>query len=160
MSSVDYIIRPATAADASAISNIVTGWAIHYLADPAAEDAQPFVESLAPGPTAERIGAPEFRYFVAQDSLGVCGVIAMREGNRIHHLFIRPDANGKGIARALWGHARAASGHTIFFVNSAPPAVPVYERFGFVVAGELQSRHGLEFIAMEFHPDQVRASDV
>ncbi|MES2128512.1 MAG: GNAT family N-acetyltransferase [Pseudomonadota bacterium] len=146
----DYSIRPAIADDAAAISQIVSGWAHHYLADPAAEDAQPFLASLAPAPTAERIGAAEFRYFVAQDATGVCGVIAMRDGNRIHHLFIRADANGKGIARALWEHARNASGHTSFFVNSAPPAIPVYERFGFVVVGAQQTRHGLDFVPMEF----------
>jgi len=151
---MSFVIRPATASDADAISRLVTGWAHHYLEDPVPPEAAIFLASLTPTATAERITAENFRYYVAQGNEGVDGVIAIRNGSHLYHLFVRAEAHGQGIARALWEHAKARSGHSgSFVVNSSLPAIPVYERFGFVAKAEPQSANGLVFVPMEYVRD-------
>ncbi|RNF84164.1 GNAT family N-acetyltransferase [Montanilutibacter psychrotolerans] len=147
---MDFIIRQAVETDAHAISGLVTGWAHHYLEDPDLPEASSFLASLTPASTAERIATGEFKYYVALDDLGVCGVIAIRDTSHLYHLFVRGDAHGRGIARALWEHAKALSGSTRFIVNSSLPAVPVYERFGFVAKDTPQSARGLTFVPMAY----------
>ena len=101
--------------------------------------------------TAERITAQDFRYYIAQGADSVDGVIAMRNGCHLYHLFVRAQAHGQGIARALWEHAKAQSGRTGgFVVNSSLPAIPVYERFGFVAKAGPQTANGLVFVPMEY----------
>jgi GNAT superfamily N-acetyltransferase len=151
-----FAIRPAIASDAEAISHLVTGWAHHYLKDPPPPEAATFLASLTISATAERIAAENFRYYVAQGVDGLDGVIAIRNGSHLYHLFVRSEAHGQGVARALWEHAKAQSGQSRFVVNSSLPAVPVYERFGFVVKDAPQSGNGLVFVPMEYgHEDSL-----
>ena len=118
--------------------------------DPAPAEAIPFLATLTPTATAERINAPNFGYYVAESLAGLCGVIALFEKSRLHHLFVRPDAHKQGVARALWEYAKSQSGSSTFVVNSSLPAIPVYERFGFVIRGAPQSKNGLMFVPMEY----------
>lgn len=106
-----------------------------------------------PSATAERIDAPSFGYYVAEGQAGLCGVIALREQSHLHHLFVRSDAHKQGVARALWEHAKSESDSSKLFVNSSLPAVPVYERFGFVAKDAPQSKNGLVFVPMEYVDD-------
>jgi GNAT superfamily N-acetyltransferase len=146
----DVVIRPAVESDAGSISSLVTGWAHHYLAHPIPPEAAQFLDSLTPAATAERIRSDKFAYYVAVDGDGIRGVIAIREGFHLYHLFVRADSQGKGVARALWEHARSRCGSSVFVVNSSLPAVAVYERFGFVVKDGPQSANGLTFVPMEY----------
>ena len=66
------------------------------------------------------------------------------------HLFVRADSHGRGLARALWEHAKSRSDSTTFVVNSSLPAVAVYQRFGFVVKDGPQAASGLTFVPMEY----------
>lgn len=150
---MNFIIRPAKAADAGGISQLITGWALHYLEDPASPEAAPFLATLTPSATVQRIDAPDFRYYVAEGPVGLCGVIALRATSHLYHLFVRTDAHKQGVARALWEHAKSRSGSSTFMVNSSLPAVPVYERFGFVATGSPQSKNGLRFVPMEYVHD-------
>ena len=153
---MNFLIRHATASDAEEISGLITGWAHHYLEDPAPPEAAPFLTTLTPTATAERIEASSFRYYVAEGSTGLCGVIALREGSHLYHLFVRSDAHKQGVARALWEHAKAESGSSVFVVNSSLPAIPVYERFGFVAQGGPQTKNGLVYVPMEYRCDRPR----
>lgn len=156
---MDFLIRPASASDAEEISGLITGWARHYLQDPAPPEAAAFLATLTPSATAERIEAPSFRYYVAEGPRGLLGVIALRESSHLYHLFVRADAHGQGIARALWAHAKAESGSDAFVVNSSLPAVPVYERFGFVARDTPQTKNGLVYVPMEY-VQELKALDV
>lgn len=147
---MNVALRSAERSDAQAISELITAWAHHYLDDPAPPEAGVFLASLTPAATAERIGSPAYRYYVATGPSGLCGVIALREGFHLYHLFVRTDAHGQGIARQLWERAKADSGGTAFIVNSSLPAVPVYQRFGFVAKDGPQRKNGLVYVPMEY----------
>lgn len=90
---------------------------------------------------------------MAESPAGLCGVIALRDGSHLYHLFVREDAQRQGVARALWEHAKSRSSSDRFIVNSALPAVSVYARFGFVASGVPQSKNGLTYVPMEYAPE-------
>lgn len=143
-------IREARASDAQAISRLIGSLVDYFLSDPDSPELRPFLETLSPGATAERIESRNFDYFVAEDYSGILGVIAIRDDSHVYHLFVQPDAHRRGIARALWDHARAKSAAMAFTVNSSPFAVPVYERLGFRAVAAPQDKEGLVFVPMEF----------
>jgi GNAT superfamily N-acetyltransferase len=147
---MDFIIRDSVQADAEAISTLVTGWAHRHLANPDLPEAAPFLASLTVAATLERMATGEFRYYVVMDKLDLCGFLAMRDKFHLYHLFVNSEYHGRGIARALWNHAKTRSGSARFIVNSSLPAVPVYERFGFVANNVAQSANGLTFVPMEY----------
>ena len=144
-------LRTATVEDADAISQLVVGLAHHFIADDAAADAQPFLATLTPAATAQRIASPDFRHYVAEDDSGLCGVIALRGGSHVYHLFVREDRHRRGIAGALWRHAKALSGHDTFTVRSSLYAEPVYARLGFVREAPPRTDNGVTWVAMR-HP--------
>lgn len=150
---MNFLIRQATASDADEISKLITGWACRHLEDPASREATLFLATLTPSATAERIAATSFSYYVAESPTGLSGVIALRDQSHLYHLFVHPDAQKQGVGRTLWEHAKSESSSTSFFVNSVPSAVPVYERFGFVVKDTPQSKNGLVFVRMEYGQD-------
>lgn len=147
---MNFVIRQAKASDAEEISKLITGWAQHYLGEPVPQEAIPFLATLTPSATAERIDAQNFSYYVAEGRAGLCGVIGLRDNSHLYHLFVHPDAHKQGVARALWEHAKSRSGSSTFIVNSSLPAVPVYERFGFVAKDAAQSKNGLVFVPMKY----------
>ena len=141
-------IRTATIDDADAISRLVASLAQHFLEDPDAAAVQPFLATLTPAATAQRIASSDFRHYVAEDESGVCGVIALRGGSHVSHLFVREDRHRRGIARALWTHAKALSGHDAFTVRSSLFAEPVYARLGFVREAPPRTDNGVTSVAM------------
>lgn len=147
---MNFEIRQATASDAEAISRLVAGLAHFFLADPSSPEVKPFLAGLTPASFTERIGSSKFNHYVAEDSVGVCGVIALRDGSHLYHLFVRVDAQGQGLSRALWEHAKALSGNLNFTVNSSLFAVPVYERLGFVAKTPPQTANGVAFVPMGY----------
>jgi GNAT superfamily N-acetyltransferase len=150
---MDAVIRQAEQSDAEAISRMVVGMAHYFLTNPVATDAQPFLETLTPMATAKRIESERFRYFVAEDAGALVGVIAMRDGGHLYHLFVDAKRHRQGIARALWEHARAESGNTSFTVNSSLFAVPAYQRLGFIAKSGVQSANGFSFVPMVYGHD-------
>ena len=150
---MNFVIRQAEASDAGPISHLVLGVAHYFLADPSSPEVGPFLAGLTPPSYADRIGSSNFSHYVAEDSAGPCGIIALRDGSHLYHLFVRADAHGQGIARALWEHAKALSGHSTFTVNSSLFAVPVYERLGFVAKAPPQTADGLVFVPMGYAHD-------
>jgi GNAT superfamily N-acetyltransferase len=125
----------------------------YFLADSSSLEVGPFLAGLTPPSYSDRIGSSNFSHYVAEDSAGLCGIIALRDGSHLYHLFVRADAHGQGIARTLWQHAKANSGHSMFTVNSSLYAVPVYERLGFVAKAPPQTADGLVFVPMGYSHD-------
>jgi len=150
ISPMNFTIRNAKIPDAGAISRLVTYWARQHIDDPTSSEAKAYLDTLAAAATIERIGATGFKHYVAENPAGLCGVIVIRDGSRIHHLFVQPGTHKQGVARALWEHAKARSDSPAFVVNSSIPAIPVYERFGFVASGAPQSRNGITFVPMAY----------
>ena len=60
----------------------------------------------------------------------------VREGSRIHALYVHPEAQGRGVGRALLQEAKAKAGHLdLYVVQQNRGAWAFYARQGFAEAG-------------------------
>ncbi|MGH8054092.1 MAG: GNAT family N-acetyltransferase [Stenotrophomonas sp.] len=142
-------LRDATITDAAALSALVTPLARHLLDADTGASAHAFLATLTADSFAQRLGSPQFAHYLVEDNGQLCGMIAMRDGSHIHHLFVSRSTRHQGIARRLWEHALHAHGRCEYTVNSSEVAVPVYEKFGFVAKAAPQTVKGVRFVLME-----------
>lgn len=145
-------IRRAREGDAPEISALIHGVAYFFTANQANALPQRFANSITPLAIERYIGDDRFNCLTAWSSATLAGVIAMRDGAHVHHLFVAPSFQRRGIATRLWEHAKAdavaAGNDEGFSVRSSEYAVPVYERFGFRVAGKRVKEDGILFVPM------------
>ncbi|MEZ5705759.1 MAG: GNAT family N-acetyltransferase [Burkholderiaceae bacterium] len=148
-------IRRAEPADASAMSLLMLGERSHITLRPDGEGAQAILASMQTPAIQVNLASPRFAYWVASLEDHLCGVLGMRDGQHLHHLFVPTAMHRRGIARSLWAHALAALPHSSdieITVNASPYAVPAYERLGFRATGARTETHGVAFIPMHFFP--------
>jgi GNAT superfamily N-acetyltransferase len=145
-------LRDATPRDAEAISALVTSLVPYFLADPGRpEEAATFLQSITPDAIRGYLSG-DFRYHLAEADGATVGLIGMREGSHVYHLFVDAGYHGRGIAGLLWKRAldvAREAGHTgRISVNASRYAVPVYRRFGFREAGAEVVKDGVAFLPM------------
>lgn len=144
------MIRAATTTDAVAISELIGSLAHRFCDAPDAIVPDWFRQSVRPPVIAARLDDRGFRNYVYVDDNRVVGYIAIRNDQHLYYLFVAEGYQGRGLARRLWEHARSASGSDRFVVRSSSYAVPVYEKFGFVINGPVSVKDGIAFQPMEF----------
>jgi ribosomal protein S18 acetylase RimI-like enzyme len=146
-------IRPATPADAAAISALILSVSRFFTLHPEGQGAEEFLATLAPEAIRGYLESANFRYMVAEEDGALVGVVAIRDNGHLFHLFVAHAFHGRGLARQLWTAAMTAALQAgnpgEFTVNSSRYAVPVYERFGFVPAGPRVEQHGIAFVPMK-----------
>lgn len=100
----------------------------------------------------EYLASERYRYVVAYSDSQLVGFIAIRDGSHLFHLFVERAHQRQGLARRLWEQALeklcAPNSDGVFTVNSSISAVPVYQAFGFVPVGSVQTMHGISFLPM------------
>jgi predicted N-acetyltransferase YhbS len=133
---VSITIRQGKPGDAGAISGLLMSLLSFVVDDPTAPEASQFIQSFSEEEVMKRLMAHNYVYYIAEDSQGISGFIALRDNKHLYHLFVRPDSHGQGIGRSLWHHLLAESNWSTCTVNSAPCAVPIYRSFGFKESGE------------------------
>lgn len=146
-------IRKATVNDSTEISALISRNAKSLLIDDFEGDGLTFFLNAVSARSIRDYMEQGFRYMVALASQEIVGVIAVKDNRHMFHLFVDKDHHKKGIAKLLWDHISRdsiESGKTDkFTLNSTSYALPVYERWGFNVTDEQQTRHGISFTPME-----------
>jgi GNAT superfamily N-acetyltransferase len=147
------VVRPARAEDAEAISGLINSLFRYFLSDPdRPEDAEAFFRKISVEGIAEVLADERYRYQVAEAGGILAGVVGMRDGAHLYHLFVAEPFHGQGIGARLWDtarrEARARGNPGRFTVNSSRYAIPVYERLGFVATDALQVMDGLAYLPM------------
>jgi GNAT superfamily N-acetyltransferase len=147
------LARPEQAAE---ISRLIKRLAHYFVPDASREAAHAFLATFEPPAIAALLADASCRYYAATQGDALVGVCALKDGRKVHHLFVASEAHGRGVARALWARAgadarsgEAAAEDGAFSVNSSVYAVPVYERLGFRPTGPQQERNGVRFVPME-----------
>lgn len=143
------LIRRADVGDAQRLSGLIERVARHCCFAPAQAIPAWFLAAITPDALAEAIARPDFAYFVGQRDGELAGVIAIREASHVHQLFVAQAWQGRGLARRLWLTAReqlVLAGDIT--VRSSLVAVPVYERFGFTIAGPAAEMDGFGYQPM------------
>ncbi|WP_233168099.1 GNAT family N-acetyltransferase [Xylophilus sp. ASV27] len=149
-------IRRAVPADAQAISALILSLAHHFLARVDGAGADAFLAALQPAGIERNLGNKELEYYVGMAAGALAGVVAVRRGTHLFHLFVDPAFQRRGVARALWTHVATAQGwrgaSAAVTVNSTPFAQPFYESVGFRAAGPRVETNGIAFIPMRLVP--------
>lgn len=147
----ETMVRAGHPGDAAALANLVTPLTRHLLDDGprTLSGAHPLLATLTAESFAQRLLSTQFAHYVVEEDNRLCGMIAIRDGNHVHHLFVHDDTRRRGIARQLWEHALRLHGNRAYTVNSSEIAVPVYARFGFISSGPARTANGVRFVPME-----------
>ena len=146
-------IRKATVEDAPAISRLIGSVARFFTLQPDGAGAEDFLKTISPEAVGGYLIDPRFAYFKAVENGALAGVIAVRDGSHLYHLFVDESFQRQGLSRQLWDHARVAVSDAnpgYFTVNSTPYAQPVYECFGFVATGPRVETKGIAFVPMRW----------
>jgi GNAT superfamily N-acetyltransferase len=145
-------IRAGLPVDAEAIAALIDSFQSELTDDPSGAGADEYLASVSVEAERKYLASERYRYLVAYSGSQLAGFIAIRDGSHLFHLFVERSHQRKGIARSLWERALrelcALSSDGGFTVNSSLRAVPVYQAFGFVPAGSIQSMHGISFLPM------------
>jgi GNAT superfamily N-acetyltransferase len=145
-------IREATCADAGQIASLLRSLSHTFTTYADGTGAEAFFARLTESAIAAVLASSDAVYWVAESNSDVVAVAGLRGNERISHLFVEPKYQGLGLARKLWGilrdQALRAGNPGVFTVNSSLVAVPVYQRFGFVVAGAKVEKDGGAYVPM------------
>src|SRR4029077_3379606 len=138
--------------DADAIAGLIASFQSELTDDPSGVGAEEYLASVSVQAERDYLASARYRYLLAYSGSQLAGFIAIRDGSHLFHLFVERTHQRQGIARLLWERALrelcAPSSDGGFTVNSSVSAVPVYQAFGFVPAGPIQSMHGISFLPM------------
>ncbi len=146
---LSYQIRPATAADHTAISALLLPLVDKFIApDCTPEGSALLRESMQPEAILAYLHA-DYRYWLAEDNQGLAGVIAVKGQNHLYHLFVAERAQGQGLARKLWASLLAnCPEQDEFTVNASLYALPMYQHLGFVAEQGQRERMGIVDVPM------------
>lgn len=158
--SLHITIREALLIDAENISTFIRGEAHYCTVNPSGDGAEHFFASITPEAIASYITSPDFIYLLGFVGVELVGVVAIRDGKHLYHLFVASKFHRLGIGSILWSHAKTKAleiGNTEgFTVNSSLFAVPVYERLGFQIHGARVEEKGIVFVPMKLPGSYVR----
>ena len=139
-------------ADVEAVAGLIASFQSELTDDPSGVGAEEYLASVSVRAEREYLASERYRYLLAYSDSQLAGFIAIRDGSHLFHLFVERLHQRQGLARHLWERALrelcATSSNGAFTVNSSLSAVPVYQAFGFVSAGAIQSIHGIPFLPM------------
>jgi GNAT superfamily N-acetyltransferase len=145
-------IREAVKADAGNIAGLIGEVAHYFLAEPGGQGAEGFLATLTRPAIEGLIDNSSYVYLVGFTGDRLAGAAAIRDGTHVHHLFVHPEFQRQGIARALWRALQTSAAQQgssqVFTVNSSLFAVPVYASFGFVAEAAPQTRNGVLYQPM------------
>ena len=144
--------RSGSPTDAEAIARLIASFQSELTDDPSGAGAEEYLASVSVEAERDYLVSERYWYLLAYSDSQLAGFIAVRDGSHLFHLFVERSHQRQGVARRLWERALhelcAHSCDGPFTVNSSLSAVPVYQAFGFVPAGSLQSVHGISFLPM------------
>ena len=144
--------RAGSPADADAIAALIDSFQSELTDDPSGAGADEYFASVSVEAERKYLASERYRYLLAYSDYRLAGFIAIRDGSHLFHLFVERAHQRQGIGRRLWERALeelcAPNSDGGFTVNSSLRAVPVYQAFGFVPAGAIQSVHGISFLPM------------
>ena len=143
-------VRAARADDAVAISQLITASARQFITpDYSAKGARCLLNSLSSQTILENIedSGPvhaAYAYLVAERDGKLMGVIALKNGNHIFHLFVAQKYHRQGVGRALWFKALAQVDGESISVNASRYALDFYRKLGFKAHGPADQPESVE----------------
>ncbi|QYF93360.1 GNAT family N-acetyltransferase [Massilia sp. PAMC28688] len=147
------LIRPMTDADLPAAASLMRELSLEFILHEGSADAAAFFTAENDEAGLRGFMAAGTVYYAAEIDGALAGFIALRGNSHVYHMFVDKVHHGKGVARALWEHARRQArergNRGVFTVNASNYAVAVYGRLGFVRTAPTQCKNGIFFNPMQ-----------
>jgi len=140
-------IQPARAIDAPAISALICDLLPFMTLDPGGIGAERFISTLRTPAIAGYVLDERYHYLAGWLDGQLAGVVALRDGTHLFHLFVARALQGQGLARELWEAVQADG--VSYTVNSSLYAVPLYEKLGFVATSAQVEADGIAYLPMQ-----------
>ncbi|MBE5682179.1 GNAT family N-acetyltransferase [Pantoea agglomerans] len=140
-------IRAALESDAAGISELIQLVSMQCNFSETEPCPQWFIESTKPDVLQPLIVSDDYLWLIAVERGEVTGVLTLFEGNLVKYLFVHPEFQRKGVARALWQRAIPELRSEIS-VRSSLFAIPFYEKREFKKVGEVKFFNGVSFQTM------------
>jgi ribosomal protein S18 acetylase RimI-like enzyme len=149
---INYCIKEAQTLDALRLSQLT-----HELTPYIFEEEVPqwFEEELSKESFEKRILSMEYEHFIYVQENEIVGFIAIKDKNRLFHLFVDSKYHKKGIAKALWDNIKEQYDVSNMSVNSSRYAIKIYESFGFKINGEQSEYLGLTYQPMVYSDEKT-----
>ncbi|MGE8466185.1 putative acyltransferase [compost metagenome] len=113
-----------------------------------AEGVATFAKVAAAQAFAERMDGDNLMLVcVAQGA--IAGVIELKEGRHVAMLFVAPGWQRRGVGMRLMAAALEQAREAVVTVSASLPSVAAYQRYGFVLAGDVGEYAGLVYQPME-----------
>ncbi|HDS1818127.1 TPA: GNAT family N-acetyltransferase [Pseudomonas putida] len=113
-----------------------------------AEGVATFAKVAAAQAFAERMDGDNLMLVcVAQGA--IAGVIELKEGRHVAMLFVAPGWQRRGVGMRLMAAALEQAREAVVTVSASLPSVAAYQRYGFVLAGDVGEHAGLVYQPME-----------
>ena len=146
-------IRHASGSDARNISRLLRSLSHTYITSPGGAGAERFLATLTEEAIAAFIKRADVFYLIAESPTNeLVGAAAMQGNRTVAHLFVSPHYQGRGLGRQLWESLRhnalRAGNPGSFSVKSSVSAVPIYQRFGFIVVSPKIEKNGGAYVPM------------
>lgn len=144
---MNHNIRKARNLDALRLSQL-THELIRYIFEK--EVPKWFEDELSKESFEKRISSTEYEHFVYVQENKIVGFIAIKDKNRLFHLFVDSNYHKKGIAKALWHYIKKHYDVSNMTVNASLYAIKTYESFGFKINDEQSEYLGLKYQPMTY----------
>ncbi len=142
-------MRKAERGDAGAISALIHDLMPFMTLAPDGAGAEQFMLSMAAEAIERYVTGEAYQYWTGWLDDGLAGVVALRNGTHLFHLYVARRHHDQGHARQLWETARAAvPAAQAMTVNASVYAVPMYQHFGFAATGPRVEQHGIAYVPM------------
>lgn len=144
-SKANAFIREVESKDAlklSQLTNTLTGYIFEK------ETPTWFEKELSEESFKQRISSDEYKHFAYILGNEILGFIAIKDKNRLFHLFVDSNYHKKGIAKELWDVIKKQYDISNMSVNASLYAIKTYESFGFSIEGEEKEYLGLKYQPM------------
>lgn len=139
--------RQAVADDASQISTLILDSQHEFTFHEYTPAGQELMQKLCSGRAIREYIERGDIYFVAEIDGAIIGVIGIRQTSHVAHNFVATSWHRKGISGQLWKLGRAAclaaGNRGEFDLRASTFAIPVYEKWGFVITGEAEDTGGI-----------------
>ncbi len=149
------LIRKARLTDAKALAKLVYSLSHFYLQNETDQLPDWFIKPLTEKAFNARLLSDNYTTLLCEKNSEIVGYVSMRGGNHLHHLFVSEEHQGKGIARQLWQAIMDMCPNDEYALRSSLYAVPVYEKFGFKLSGDISEKEGIQFQPMTLTVEQT-----
>jgi GNAT superfamily N-acetyltransferase len=143
-------IRTASKEDAQQIKDLVSSLSYFYMSDLNSALPAWFSTNLELVQFEARLESGRFTNIIYELDNNIVGYISMKDNSHVYHLFVDRHHQGKGIARQLWSAVKRICPSSKYTVRSSIYAVPIYQKWGFVISDVVGEKDGIQYQPMEF----------